>query len=68
MLIQLKPDSLLAEADFGSSGRRGEDEGGNEKSTSNIHGYGAGSELTATITSLMQRTPALRHRHLAVSI
>ena len=73
VFIKLEPDSLLAEESFGgpttSSDDHGEeDEEGKSKSTGALHGYGAGSELKATIASLLQHTPALRYRHVAVSM
>ena len=73
VFIKLEPDSLFAEESFGdqatSSDDHGEeDEEGKSKSTGALHGYGAGSELKATIASLLQHTPALRYRHIAVSL
>lgn len=73
VFIKLEPDSLLAEESFGdpttSSDDHGEeDDEGKPKSTGALHGYGAGSEIKATIASLLQHTPALRYRHVAVSM
>ena len=75
VLLKLEPDSLLAEDDLYGHTTLSEDhddEGGTGDRTqsagvTSFHGYGAGSELKATMACLLQQTPALRYRHVAVS-
>ena len=75
VLLKLEPDSLLAEDDLYGHTTLSEDhddEGGTGDGTqsagvASFHGYGAGSELKATMACLLQQTPALRYRHVAVS-
>ena len=75
VLMKLEPDSLLAEEDFHGHTTLSEDhddEDGTGDRTqlagvTSFHGYGAGSELKATLACLLQQTPALRYRHVAVS-
>ena len=75
VLLKLEPDSLLAEDDLYGHTTLSEDhddEGGTGDRTqsagvTSFHGYGAGSELKATMACLLQQTPALRYRHVTVS-
>ena len=70
ILLKLEPDSLLSEDDFHgptTSSEDQDDEESNKVKSVALHGYGAGSELKATLACLLQQTPALRYRHVAVS-